>query len=132
MYFPSKKDWWLGLIIWVSFLLPPIMLIYEGLYTQLWISVLIIIFVSWIWFGTGYTITEKELKIKSGPIRSKIPIEKIKKIRKTKNPLSSPALSLDRLEIKYGKYSTALISPADKEGFIQAIKERNPEVEINI
>lgn len=69
MYFPSKRDWWLGLIIWVAILLPPVMLIKEGAYSQLLICIPIASFVSWIWFGTGYTITEKELKIKSGPIR---------------------------------------------------------------
>jgi hypothetical protein len=41
-------------------------------------------------------------------------------------------LSLDRLEIKYGKFGTVLISPEDKEDFVRAIKERNPGVEIDI
>jgi hypothetical protein len=132
MYFQSKKDWWLGLIIWAGIFVPPVMLIKEGIYDQLFIWAPILLFVSWIWFGTGYTITEKVLKIKSGPIRLSIPLEQIKKIRKTKNPLSSPALSLDRLEIRYGKYKMALISPADKKGFVQAIKERNTEIEIDI
>lgn len=132
MYYPSKRDWWLGLIIWLGILLPFFMLTYEGLYSQLWISVLVIIFVSWIWFGTGYTITETELQIKSGPLRFRIKLEQIKRIRKTRNPLASPALSFDRLEIKYGKYSTAIISPTDKEGFVRKIKDLNPNVEIDI
>lgn len=131
-YFPSKRDWWLGLIIWGSFLLTLVMIIYEQRYSELWIAVSVILLVSWVWFDTGYTVTEKELKIKSGPIRSKVPLQSIIKIRKTRNPLSSPALSLDRLEIKYGKFKTALISPEDKQGFVRAIKERNPEVEIDI
>lgn len=142
MYFPSKKDWWLGLIIWVAIIVPPAMIIKEEIYNQMfnWVPLVLFIsiwvptalFVSWIWFGTGYTITENDLKIKSGPIKFSIPLEQIKKIRKTKNPLASQALSLDRLEIRYGKYKMALISPEDKEGFIQAIKEINTEVEIDI
>lgn len=132
MYFPSKKDWWLWLIIWIAILLPTVMLIKEGLYTQLPISLLVALFVGWIWFGTGYTVTETELKIKSGPLRYRIPIKSITKIRKTRNPLSSPALSLDRLEVKYGKYGRAIISPIDKKGFTNTIQEKNPEVEIDI
>ena len=132
MHFPSKKDWWLGWIMWIAVLLPPVMLIKEGAYVQFLICIPITLFVGWIWFGTGYTITEKEIKIRSGPLRVNIPIGDIKKIRGTRNPLASPALSLDRLEIKYRKYSTALISPNDKEGFVRAIKERNQDVEIEI
>jgi len=74
MYFPSKQDWWLGLIIWGAVLLAPIMLLVQGLYFQLLICIPIGLFAGWIWFGTGYTITETELKLKSGPIRSRIPI----------------------------------------------------------
>ncbi|MFQ5610075.1 MAG: PH domain-containing protein [Woeseiaceae bacterium] len=40
----------------------------------------------------------------------------------TRNPLSSPALSLDRLKITYGpKNRKVLVSPADKESFVQAL-----------
>jgi len=131
-YFPSKRDWWLGLIIWGSILLALAKLIYEQKFSELCIAIPVIILAGWIWFDTGYTITEKELRIKSGPVRSKIALPSIIKISKTRNPLSSPALSLDRLEIKYGRFKTALISPQDKEAFVRAIKARNPRVEIDI
>jgi Bacterial PH domain/Sodium:solute symporter family len=42
----------------------------------------------------------------------------------TRNPLSSPALSLDRLCIHYkvgGKRRMVMISPADKESFLRVI-----------
>jgi hypothetical protein len=41
----------------------------------------------------------------------------------SRSPFSSPALSLDRLQIDYGAGKSILISPADKEGFIEAIEE---------
>ncbi|MFJ8262632.1 PH domain-containing protein [Rummeliibacillus sp. NPDC094406] len=37
-----------------------------------------------------------------------IPLESIKSIKKTMNPLSSPALSLKRLDIEYGQYQNVL------------------------
>jgi hypothetical protein len=42
-------------------------------------------------------------------------------VEETRNPLSSPALSLDRLKITYGNGKRIMISPADKIGFLKAI-----------
>ena len=39
----------------------------------------------------------------------------------TRDPLSSPALSLDRLKVSYGPKKHVLISPANKAGFLSAI-----------
>lgn len=110
MYFPSKKYWWLGLIIWVAILVPPVMLIKEGIYYHLFIWVPIVSFVSWIWFGTGYTISKNELKIKCGPIKYKIPLEQIKKIRKTNNQLTTADL-VQNMRLKELKISTLLKIP---------------------
>jgi hypothetical protein len=45
-------------------------------------------------------------------------------VESTRNPASSPALSLDRLLIRYGGGSEIMVSPADKAGFMAAIKKR--------
>jgi len=89
------------------------------------------LFIAWIWFGTGYTITDMYLKIQSGPFRFNILLQKIKRIKKTRNPLSSPALSLNRIEIKYNKYSSIMISPENTDKFIEEIISKNPHVKIN-
>lgn len=94
------------------------------------IFVPIVGFVAWLWTGTGYTVTEEDLKIKSGPIRLTIPLEKITSLEHTRNPISSPALSLDRLEIKYAEGKYAIISPLDKEGFINLVVKKCPKVTI--
>lgn len=130
MYFKSKRDWWLGWIIWLVVALPPVMLIKSGEYLYLPVCIPVALFVCWIWFRTGYTVTEKELEIKSGFIQFKIPLEEIIRIRKSNSPFSSPALSLDRLEIRYGNSKKVLISPENKESFIKAIRKRNQDVEI--
>lgn len=132
MYFPSKRDWWLGLILLTAVFLPLIMTLWDGgEEVTLLFSIPVALLVGWIWFDTGYTITDEELKIKSGPIRFKIRLESIQSIKKSMNPLSSPALSLDRFKVSYGEHGIALVSPKDKRGFVEAIRERNPAVEID-
>ena len=131
MYFQSKRDGWLGWIFWIVISLPPVLLIKEGHYFYVLYCLPIALFLGWIWFRTGYTVTENDLEIKSGLIYMKIPLKEIKTIRKSRNPFSAPALSLDRLEIKYGDYRKVIISPEDKKGFIRAIKKRNQDVDIS-
>jgi hypothetical protein len=87
------------------------------------ILVMIIIAALMIWLltGTYYTVDRGFIRIASGPFRWNIPIDKITAIEETRSPLSSPALSLDRIRIRYGKWRQVMISPADKAGFLKAI-----------
>lgn len=71
--------------------------------------------------GTHYTVDQTTLKIVSGPIRFHVSLDDINSVKATRNPLSSPALSLDRLMINYGKNRKVMVSPADKRGFLKAI-----------
>ena len=49
-------------------------------------------------------------------------------IRPTRNPLSSPALSLDRLRIDYGSGRSIMVSPEDKDKFIGDIEDARRSV----
>lgn len=60
-------------------------------------------------------------RIVAGPLRRKVPIGQIISVETTRSLRSSPALSLDRLLIRYRKNRRIMISPADKAGFLQAI-----------
>jgi hypothetical protein len=62
--------------------------------------------------------------------RKEVDIQSIQRIKETGNPLSSPAISLDRLEIRYGKSGWVLVSPKGKKGFIAALKSLNSAIEI--
>jgi membrane protein YdbS with pleckstrin-like domain len=102
-----------------------------------WIGILIllptILFVVHMFLTTNYTIESDELTIKCGFLYNKtIDIKTIKKITETNNPLSSPATSLDRLEINYGKFDTVLISPKKKKEFIENITTLNPNIEVKL
>ena len=75
----------------------------------------------WLLVGTHYTVDRGTIRVVSGPFRWKVPVDAITSVKRTRNPLSSPALSLDRIMIRYGKRRRIMISPADKAGFLKAI-----------
>jgi membrane protein YdbS with pleckstrin-like domain len=70
--------------------------------------------------GTHYTVAGNTLRVACGPFRWKVPIDAIQSVEATRSPLSSPALSLDRLRIHYGK-RRIMVSPSDRAGFLKAI-----------
>ena len=77
--------------------------------------------IAWLVLGTHYVVEKDLLRIIAGPFRWKVPLDEIDAVEATRNPLSSPALSLDRLRIHYGNGRRIMISPADKAGFLKAI-----------
>jgi len=74
--------------------------------------------------STRYEVTASHLRVVSGPFRWSIPIKDIGGITRTANPLSSPALSLRRLRIEYGRGGAIMVSPEDEAGFLRALEER--------
>jgi len=87
-----------------------------------------------IFFKTTYRISDSnQLLIKCGFIvNSAVDISKIKSISRTRNPISSPAPSMDRIELKYGKWDSVIISPNDKKEFVNALLEINPNIQSNL
>jgi hypothetical protein len=84
-------------------------------------------------FNTKYTIESNKLKIKCGFISYKpIAIDKITEISRTRNIISSPAPSFDRIGIKYGEFDEIIISPKDKFGFSEYLTKLNPNIKNNI
>jgi len=131
MYFSSKRDFGLGLLIWGILVLATIPAILQKATVPLVIMILIILFAGWIWFGTGYEMMENALKVYCGPFRQTIPYREIKEIKKTRSFSSSAACSLDRMEIQYGESHRILISPADKENFIKTIIKKSPSIQVD-
>jgi hypothetical protein len=78
--------------------------------------------------ATRYTLDSKLLIAQSGPFKWRVPISDITSITPTNNPLSSPALSLDRLRIDYGRSETIMISPRDKEQSVRDIEALRRDV----
>jgi membrane protein YdbS with pleckstrin-like domain len=76
---------------------------------------------------TRYTITDTELVVRSGMLRHRIPLAAIHRVYPTRNPLSAPAWSLDRLGVEYAKKRgrpLALISPQRREEFLALLATR--------
>ena len=130
MRFVSKVDGWLipVLVVAIAGMLAAFVAVLID-DTPLWLQVVVAI-TSVLFCGllfailksTFYVIEHGVLRIVSGPFRWKIAISDIVEITPTRNPLSSPALSLDRLKVRYGERRYVLISPADKDGFVRAIE----------
>lgn len=86
------------------------------------VMLLVFAFIGSLLAWTYYSVEGSTLKIVCGVFRFRIPIDQITSITPTRNPLSSPALSLDRLRITYGpKNRKIMVSPADKAGFVRAL-----------
>ncbi|NYE58608.1 hypothetical protein HDG70_002359 [Carboxydothermus ferrireducens DSM 11255] len=129
MYFPSKKSVIFGGLMWGGLTIGLIAVISEMDWVGTVIISISLVFWGWVWFSTGYKIDENFLVIKSGPIKAKIPIKEITKIYKTRNPVSSAALSLDRLAIVFGKnYDEVIISPVDEDKFINELRKINSKI----
>ncbi|PGM91095.1 PH domain-containing protein [Bacillus cereus] len=130
MEFPSKKETWLYPIFFIVLgaCFAPIFAGRE--YFLLFFTIPLAILFSWSWFSTKYIVKEEIIMITSGPVKKRIFIRDIKRISNTKNPIAAYALSFDRLEIVYGSYETEIISPKNKEQFINLVKSKNPHIEI--
>lgn len=119
----SKLDVWLALFMASGLLLPVIvaLVIGEGLLIMLIICGAAALFSIWLYFATQYRVTAAQVTVHAGLFKVQIPVDSIRAVKKTRNPLSSPAFSLDRLEITYGQNKTIMISPKDKNRFLEDI-----------
>jgi hypothetical protein len=77
-------------------------------------------------FPMCYGIADDALIVRFGLVRQRIPLADITEVRPTRNPLSAPALSIDRLRISHGGglLRSTMISPADKQAFLADLAAR--------
>jgi hypothetical protein len=135
--FRSKIDWWLALLLGGAVLSFPVIFgftdsgraaLQKDLVGILATGLVPVLLVAWMFFDTGYDVTLTGLRVRCGPIRRAVPLDKISRICATRSIMSAPALSLDRLEVSYNRFDTVVISPADKRGFLAAVVGRAPQV----
>lgn len=140
MRFKSKIDWWLKAILMFMVFLCVYLIVMavstksiEFIYSAIiLLTVFIGIFIS-IYIFTFYEITDDLLIIKSGLYKKSIKIANIKGISPTHNPISSAALSVNRIAIYYVgkktvKMSTEFVSPGNKQAFIDNLKAINENI----
>lgn len=127
---PIKKDVWLYPIFFVVIGACFAPLFAGREYFLLFFTISLAILFIWSWFSTKYIVGEETITIRSGFVKKRIFIRDIKQVLNTKNPIAAHALSFDRIEIVYGAHQTEIISPKDKEQFINLVKSKNPHIEI--
>lgn len=127
-WYPSKIDWWLGAIL----VLAPLASISglaiaissgRGVGTAVaGVATFAAIYIGLV-FPTRYGIDHRHLIVRHGLVRRRIPLLAITEVAPTRNLLSSPALSLDRLRITFGGAvsRSVMISPADRAGFLATL-----------
>ncbi len=124
--FKSKVDWWILLILILACLFITSIIFWEFNWVSLILAITVDFFILDTLFNTSYTISGSELIVKSSVfMKSSIDIKSIRSIVRTNSILSAPALSLDRICIKYNQYDEIIISPKDLEGFINRLKNVN-------
>ena len=128
MYYPTNKDFVYGLAIWngpiVMFIL---MLVFYSAALVLGF-ILSILISTWLWNSTSYKIENGELFAKCLIFRKRVKIENIQKVKKTRNILSSYALSTERLEIMENTQDKFYVSPKNYESFIGELKKYNSNI----
>ena len=137
--YKSKVDLWIAILL--------ILIVVLGFYTiilsiffsataneslGLGISGIVMILSVLIFLPVNYTLLESQLLIRFGLFRHRINYQDIKSVKKTFNLLSSPALSLKRIEIQYSKgIGFTLISPNHIESFIKDLSTKCPHLTLD-
>lgn len=129
--YPSKIDAWLVCVLGSAVLLPIVagLLIARVSWSGALFSFLIAAFdvalLRGLVFPCRYTFFDDELRIDAGFLTWRIPYRDIRSVEPSGSPLSSPALSLKRVKIVYGR-SSILVSPEPREEFIAELRSRIP------
>lgn len=132
-WYRSKVDWWIAPLLCV----PPVAsiavcvdLLLNAKMSQLPWGVGSVLFVFGMYFGLvfpmKYGLDETHLIVRFGICRQRIPLVDISEVHPTHNPLSSPALSLDRLHVQFGQgfFKAVMISPADRDLFLDDLSQK--------
>lgn len=78
-----------------------------------------------------YIINNKVLEVKAKIFyHKKIEIKSIRMIEETNTMNSAPANSFDRIEIIYNKFDSIIISPENKQQFIESLLVINPDIKV--
>jgi hypothetical protein len=132
-WYRSKIDWWVGLLLG----LPPLTMIAVCLALLFdertaglpWV-IAGVLFIFGLYFGLvfplRYGLDDTQLLVRFGLCCKRIPLADISEVYPTRNPLSSPALSLDRQHVQFGQgiFKAVMISPVDADRFLDEFAQK--------
>jgi hypothetical protein len=137
MKYPTKVDGWLAIAMAVSALVPISIAVFgffsEGTSSEAgWVAALIFALttgvVAAVSVPTYYELRSDSLVVRCGLLRWTIQLDEIISVTPTSSPLSSPAWSLDRLEVRSrreGQDRVLLISPKRRDEFLRELQAKS-------
>jgi len=135
--FRSRIDAWMFWLVWGACLLAlgSCVLVFADKSTGALVNGITVMatvatvpFLLWSIYGTRYRLTDTQLHVRSGPLRTNILLEDITSIEPIRSIVTSPALSRDRFLIRYQSFATVMVSPAERGAFLQEIAARTPHL----
>lgn len=130
----SRIDWWVWLVTVVFLAVIWLSAIGMSWWYVVFVSGLITLLYAWLMFGCWYEVVGDELVIYQFFRPTRLPISKIRDIKKTTGYLATAGMSHLRVSISFidrsvwKSYAPLEISPKDREGFIARLIEINPEI----
>lgn len=130
--FKSKVDAWFVLVILGMLILLGIGVAVAlanpvgapfGVWLATGVAMMSLGFPIWLLLSTSYTIDGGTLTVRCGPLKVVVPLSSVTRVTATRSLLSAPALSLDRLEIRYGKGASVVVSQKEKGAFLKALMD---------
>jgi len=108
-------------------------LVLHDIWAGLIINLLVLTLIIYLILSTRYITIHDNLTINGCFTYNKtFNINDITKISATNDPISSPAWSLDRLKLQFKHEKPVLISPRNKQEFINHLLTINPNIEVAI
>jgi hypothetical protein len=135
----SKKDWWLVGLVLAATVIPlalgVLFILTDNPNQEIGRSLMVSGTVTGavvLWLN--YQITAAEMVVRCGMLMHRhISLASIDEVRPDRNPASAPAWSLDRLRVDYrknGESAFIMISPEDKDAFMEELARAAPGLEM--
>ena len=135
LVFPSRIDAWLAAVVLLAVLSPLAVVVLRGAgsgaeQVVVWVTALLpLVAGGLLLLPCRYTLADDHLHIRCGLIRQRIAYRDITGIAPSRNMLSAPALSLQRVKVSYRKQNGRgqgfqLVSPREREVFMQALQQQ--------
>ena len=136
MLFKSKVDTWIAVTLMSVAFLPGLAIVAAYLLGAVDATAVVVAAMSlsvpsilscWLFFSTFYFVDGAHLVVRSGPVTQKIALDTIKAVGLSRSLAAAPALSMDRVEIIFGEHKRVLLSPENRQAFIDTLKMRAPK-----
>ncbi|MDP3058581.1 MAG: PH domain-containing protein [bacterium] len=130
MFYPSKKDVWISLIIWSTVLIMVVSIAISP--AEIWwgsfiLGIAVTGLMLWILYGTYYEFRDEYLYARSGPFTERIKYDMVIEAALCNNLYSSMALSRERVFIRTTRKALAsvtYVSPINREDFLADLRSR--------